>query len=650
MLFFLLFSLPLFAAESTGVLQLAPIVILGSDLDKTSTPLVSAPGNYAEQDAKSIRDRAPRSLRSALGEEPNVSFVGNPRPHTELPQIRGLNSKRILVLDEGVRQNFHAEHGGRVFSDYSLLERVEVVKGPWSSLYGSGAMGGVINIRRSNAGDLAARSGKDKGVELALDGGSNASEFGQRLTAFSKGRVFQPLFSYHHSHSNNVKFGDGRKLTYSGNESQDFYSSLGFALSESQFLELKLNQFRRLAREPLNPEGYETVDSQVGDITSTKKDVVAIYRKEGERLSLHFKPYVRETRTEKSRVSGGRNDSEEVQTVGFDGWGNIRRTISDQVQTVTTVGAEFFQDKNTGRRNGGPLSNFPDGKTDAVGLYLQPQVVLAEKWKITPGIRHDRYRSKSVGGGINKGNNTSLKLYGSYEFLPSNLVFAGWGQAFNAPRLQDIYISGLHFPGGTGFPNNFFQANPNLRAEKANTAELGYKGNHNLRDDILFSPAATYFITEAKDFISRDVNISGGTTKLANLDRVRLHGFELSSLLQTTKIGVGLSYGQVRSKNKRNGQPLDDTSADRWAGNLETYLRSFTLGTQVKYVEAQERVPSKTDRTGPYFVEDLYLNYSSQRINGGLRVNNLWNRSYRQHGSLNPDPGRDFRFTASYLF
>lgn len=647
----IVFLLTSFSLAEDSKTLLEPIVVLGSDLEKTSTPLVSAPGSFVETDGTTLRGRAPRSLQTALGVEPNVSFNGSPRPNTEQPQIRGLNAKRILILDEGVRQNFQAEHGGRVFADYSLMERVEVVKGPWSSLYGSGAMGGVVNLRKSNASDLARRTGKDKGVELALDGASNSGEFSQRVTAFAKAKDVEPLISFRNSNANDLKFGDGRTLPYSAYRTRDFYASYAFPISEKTNIELKINRFERKAREPLNPEGFETAIGQLGDLRSHKQDIVGTFRREEEKLSLHAKPYFRETLTKKTRVSDGRADSQRVQTLGIDSWGNRRWQISDDWKSIITVGGEFFQDKNRGRRGMAALANFPDGRTESFGFYTQPQLVYKNIFKITPGLRHDRYRAKSSVGGLNRGNNTSAKLYLSYEFHPANLVFVGWGQAFNAPRLQDLYISGLHFPSFTpGIPNNFFRANPTLRAEKANTAEVGYKGNLSLKEDLLLSPSSTFFLTEATDFINRDVNQKAGTTQLVNLDRARLLGAELSAALRTSTWSSTVAYGQVRGKNTNSSEPLNDTPADHWMNQWETYWGALTIGTEFTYTENQDRVPASTDRTAAYFLQNSYFNYSSSKWSAGLRINNLYNRAYRQHASLNPNPGRDIRVSASYVF
>jgi hemoglobin/transferrin/lactoferrin receptor protein len=636
-----------FASEE----QLAPIVAQGSDLGKSQRPLVEAPGSFVERDGDSIRKKIPRSLRQALSDEANVNFTGAPRGNTELPQIRGLDSRRILVLDEGVRQNFQAEHGGRVFGSYSLIERAEVIKGPWSSLYGSGAMGGVINIRRSTASDLARRFGKDKGGELALEGGSNGSEFGQRATVYSSNSAGSPLLSIERKVGKDIQLGDGKKLPFSGTETRDVYNAWQIKLGESRKLELKLNWWERKAREPLNPSGFETGSSQVGDVRSRKQDVVVHFEQSRGNTVFHGKPYFRETEARKSRLSDGRADRQRVRTMGMDSWLNWTKPVSDDLALITTAGGEVYFDKNIGRRGAAALGNFPDGKSEAQGVYLQPQLEWQNRWKLTPGFRYDRFVSRADGRSTNRGDSISGKAYLSYQFNRNSQVFAGWGQAFNAPRLQDLYVTGLHFPGTPpSVPNNFFQSNPNLKPERADTFELGYKGNHLIVEDMLIAPGLTIFLTDANDFIARDVNISGGTTRFANLDRVRLWGYEASLRWQGDQSSVGVQYGQVRSKNRVSGATLSDTPADRWSAQGDHRIGAFSLGTEVSFTEAQTRVPSGTDRSGSYWLQDLYLEWNQNPWRASLRVNNIYDRAYRPHASFNLDSGRDVRATVAWSF
>ncbi|MNS81872.1 Heme/hemopexin utilization protein C precursor [compost metagenome] len=216
--------------------------------------------------------------------------------------------------------------------------------------------------------------------------------------------------------------------------------------------------------------------------------------------------------------------------------------------------------------------------------------------------------------------------------------------------MQDLYVSGLHFPGGGPVPNNFFIANPDLKPETADTYEIGTKNIWHLSDSELINLSATYFLTDAKDFINRDVDVSGGTTKFNNLDEVRLQGFEISTKWQNMNYGAGLSYGQVRSENKNTHEPLSDTPADHWLGKFETYFGEFLIvGTDLKYVQRQDKVPPKTNPTADYFVEDFYAGYKQGLWRVNLRLNNAFDRSYRPHGSSIDAEGRSLKAVVSYL-
>lgn len=621
-------------------------VTVTSELDKQNSPLIMAPGSFLQRDGESIRAQVPRDFESALGHEPNVDFTGGPRASAELPQIRGLGSERILILDEGVRQNFQSGHNGRLFADPSLIENIEIVKGPWSSLYGSGALGGVISFRRATADDYIRRLKRETGGEISLDGGSAAAESGQKIAGFAKMGMFEPLVVYRRSQSSDLRFGDGEKLAFSGSSRNDVFSSLGFRFNERQVFHLKLDRYEETARQPLNPSQDSTAQNPLGDMTTLKQDIVGDYAWNGDGVEFRAKPYVRKTDIRKERLSDGRTDRQIVETTGVDAWNNWRAQ-GESFKSVTTLGAEYFRDMNRGDRNGATLDSFPDGSGEQVGVYVQPSLIFADKLTLTPGLRHDSYKAHSAGQSAadNSGRATSAKLYASYEIQPGSSVFAGFGQAFNAPRLQDLYVSGMHFPG------NFFVANPDLKPETAETLETGFKQQTRVGDDGLVTANLTGFVTWARDFINREVDFIHATTRFANVDRVRMEGLEASVAWRDLSWLTSLSYGQVRSRNAATAEPLADTPADQWNARIERALGDHvSVGTDMTYALKQSRVPAGTSETPAYFVEDLYVAYRQRSYEISGRVNNVFNRDYRKHTSAIKDPGRDLRASAGWFF
>ncbi len=115
-------------------------------------------------------------MAAALKALPNVDVQGGARAIVQKPSIRGLSDNRIVQVIDGVRQNFDLAHRGSYFVPMSLIQEIEVIKGPSSSLWGSGALGGVVAMRTPNALDLL----------------KNNDKFGQKSVKVIKRRIIFP--------------------------------------------------------------------------------------------------------------------------------------------------------------------------------------------------------------------------------------------------------------------------------------------------------------------------------------------------------------------------------------------------------------------------------------------------------------------------
>lgn len=128
--------------------------VAAEDVDELSTVVVTATRDEKPADQqqravavvtkKAIEARQPDSVVESLKYENNVEVGGGSRPGAQQPIVRGLSGNRVLQVIDGVRQNTNSGHRGTYFVDPELVEQVEVVKGPSSSLWGSGALGGVV--------------------------------------------------------------------------------------------------------------------------------------------------------------------------------------------------------------------------------------------------------------------------------------------------------------------------------------------------------------------------------------------------------------------------------------------------------------------------------------------------------------------------
>jgi len=143
------------------------------------------PGMVTVIGREAIEDRQPSTPDDVLGTIPNVEFTGGPRRTGEVPSIRGFSGPDVVITVDGARQNFLSGHDGRFFIDPALLREAEVLRGPGSSLYGSGATGGVIALRTLRAEDLLA-PGDTAGVRLRAGYQDVNEEWHSGVTAYGR--------------------------------------------------------------------------------------------------------------------------------------------------------------------------------------------------------------------------------------------------------------------------------------------------------------------------------------------------------------------------------------------------------------------------------------------------------------------------------
>jgi hemoglobin/transferrin/lactoferrin receptor protein len=137
-------------------LQLPPLTVTGT---KNPTPADEVPATIDVIDQEDLERSQPSTLGDILNDLPGVEVDGGPKGSQSQPNIRGFGgtgwgSNRVVTTIDGARQNVGAAHGGSMFVDPDVLKQVEVLKGTGSTLYGSGAIGGVIALTTKDAEDF----------------------------------------------------------------------------------------------------------------------------------------------------------------------------------------------------------------------------------------------------------------------------------------------------------------------------------------------------------------------------------------------------------------------------------------------------------------------------------------------------------------
>ena len=512
---------------------LEPIIVRAS---RSKQNVFDLPGmnSVIELDSPSLV--LPSTLDDIFIAQPWLDFVKSARRNGQEPVMRGFSGDSIIVLFDGVRQNFDAQHDGKFFVDPSILKRVEVLRGPNSALYGSGGLGGVIAFETKDAADLL-KADENFGVLLGSGHQSVNKESSASLSVFGRTASLDILSTLSWRTSGDIKVpGDDVEPIPSDDTVSSGLFKLGWSLNEHHTLRVAFQGYHNNAIEPNEPQGLrpdlavlaadvdkdtESYTTRVGyeynnpkepwlqfksQLYSTQTKV----REEFKKDVIATGPPVPPSKAPSMTVEAKKGDTllRELETVGgsFDFQSSFGK--KGDLSTNFSYGLEYYIDEQEGadgsNRGGGSVpvgerGGAPDAEVMYTGVYLQNELSLPSpvgEFLFIPGVRYDKYGSahdsKDAKTGKtekleNEDEETSTKFAMTYKPLKWLMIFGSYGEAFRAPSLTELYVRGPHFPvprvtlpGTPGGPttflpagNNVFVANSELKPERSVNTEGG---------------------------------------------------------------------------------------------------------------------------------------------------------------------------------
>ncbi len=597
----------------------------------------------------------PRSMAEALIGMPGV-WIQKTNHGGGSPFLRGLTGNQTLLLVDGIRLNNAAFRYGpnQYFNtiDVFSVNQVEVIRGKGSVLYGSDALGGVINVitnspefytgkpRLKGRGKLKLM---DKGMEQS---GSGGLEFQSQNFAIS-GSV------------NHKYFGDlyaGGDLGYerpSGyNETgTNFKAKLRLAdnwLITSAFNYLIQNDVPRY--DQVAQRGFKTYkfDPQIHRLFYSKVEYFGdspIFKKVNFTVSNQLSDETRIIQKQESPTFNTENDVVKNYGLVLDNFSEFSKKWS------AVSGLEFYSDiihsskietvAETGEQTE-KRGLYPDNsKMDNLALFSQHSVIF-EKIRLQLGVRFNANQINSVDEQFGEVTLNPQSIVGnfSFQYLPnkSDNYILSVNTAFRAPNINDISSFGL-FDYGIEIPSQ------NLSPEKTLTFETGYK---KLTDKFSFSLFA--FNTRLKDQIVRvktkykgDDFINGERVYTKeNLARSNIFGIETESGLKlNSQLSLINSLTWLYGKNIENNEPM------RRIPPLNGKLALRYSKSQL-FCEAEFLFATKQDRLSPGDIDDHRISkggtpgwdilnfkagYYWNKISLHSGIQNLFNQAYRIHGS-----------------
>ena len=650
--------------------------------NRAESNLWESPATLQVIDRAALDKSTTVSIADDLQDIPGVEVTDNALAGRKQIRIRGEASSRVLILIDGQAVSYQRagqNYGAGLLIDESALERIEVVKGPYSVLYGSQAIGGVVNFITKKGGDRPL-AGSIKAVY-------NSATVGWQESAAAWGSIgsFDYRINGSHSDQGDRDTPDGRlPNTHFRNNAQGVW--LGYNL-ERHKLGLALDRYHTATQTWLSDADnhqYDEFSVRIPKLEREKVGVFYDYAADGAYLKkIHFNAYSQtiarkfENRVKTTQVipspliqaltvSHQTDTNDKQYTQGI----TLQSNFSLPANNELVIGTQYQHDKvkqdtNSSTRQTA-ATGFFDTRADTLShiaaqqsnhsLFAQNDWRFADHWTWSVGARQywlssrlDRHDSRTTKDGAVSNQSTGGKSAHDHELVTAtSLRYSG----FKDIELRAAYAQGYVFPTltqlfmQTSAGGGVTYGNPNLQAERSSNYELGarYKGNMWLID------GAIYY-SEARDYIASlacagNALCNGNSSSSRgeyfyydNIDRAKTWGMELTAEYNGWAVSPYLSGNMLRRQYRGATLHTWDTGEPTLTGRAglkhTLLLNALNLSSDL-FVRAASSAKDKTASKEIHYPgwATLNLAFTSEfgpqdRYQVNLALNNLTDKRYQ---------------------
>ncbi|WP_336658067.1 TonB-dependent hemoglobin/transferrin/lactoferrin family receptor [Leclercia adecarboxylata] len=613
-----------------------------------------APMMVSVIDASAPENQTASSATDLLRHVPGLTLDGTGRTNGQDVNLRGYDRRGVLVLVDGVRQGTDTGHLNSTFLDPALIKRIEIVRGPSALLYGSGAMGGVIAYDTADAKDLL-QAGQTSGYRVFGTAATGDHSLGMGASAFGRTDTLDGLVAWSSRDRGDIRQGGGG--TAPNDESINNMLAKGsWQMDQAQSLSGSLRYYNNAAQEPKNPQTIEADDSSnpMTDRSTIQRDVQLGYHiapAGNDWLNADARIYWSEARINAQNING--TGEFRQQTTQGGKVENRTRLFADSFAShLLTYGGEYYRQE---QEPSGATTGFPDARIDFSSGWLQDEITLRDlPVTLLGGTRYDNYRGSSDGYEDVDADKWSSRA--GITITPAEwlMLFGSYAQAFRAPTMGEMYNDAKHFSIGR-FYTNYWVPNPNLRPETNETQEYGF----GLRfDDLLLANdalefKASYFDTNAKDYISTTVDFAAATTMSYNVPNAKIWGWDMMAKYSASLFTLDVAHNRTRGKDTDTGEYISSISPDTVSSKLDIPVAQsgFSLGWIGTFADRSTHVSSSYSHQPGYAVNDFYVSYQGQQALKGvtttLVLGNAFDKEYWSPQGI-PQDGRNGKIFVSY--
>lgn len=595
-----LLPLALSAQETTAAAPVTPDVTVIVTDTMVPHPVSESIASTTVVTAQQIREEGAQTVADALRFVPGVTINQNGSLGAAASaSIRGTKSTQVLVLIDGQRVNSSA------FSSPDLskfpveeISRIEVVRGPVSSLYGSDAIGGVINI--------ITKKPTTTGGDATLGFGS----FGraERATTIrdAKGRVawqFTGTFPGFSGEQANTDF-----------SASDFVGKLAATDVKGWDLAMRAETYH----DDLGLRGatYYAAFGDYPDLDDRQSWVRNNIDLTGNRElfggQLALRAY-----TLRQKMQNPRPTDPDWTSPTLSNFDTETHGTTDAVEATYTkewsrhqfiAGSEYHNDRYQDEQSkNGAVTSTQDKSMNTRALYLQDRWQAMTATNVVLGARLDDYSTT--------GSHITPRIGITHTLSPRTSLRTSYNEGFRAPSLVDLYYT----DGAT-------TGNPNLRPETSKQYEVGYhttRGKHDfdlavfrnrVHDQIAWAPVGTTFVWLPQ-----------------NVERVRQQGVEATWGVQVARqTSLDLSYTYLDARNEVTGNRLDRTPHNQVSVTATSRIKQCQLSLSGRYLDARPDATSGLNINASTVFDFVAQYQGTQVLKPYLVIRNLTNTSYEQ--------------------
>jgi len=601
---------PAWAQSADSAKTLDTVVVTASGYEQQ---IQDAPASISVITREDLDKKFYRDINDALVDVPGVIVTGG--GDRQDISLRGMGPKYTLILIDGKRQNSRET---RTNSDstgveggwtppLSAIERIEVVRGPMSSLYGSDAMGGVINI-------ITRKVPSEWGGEIRLDTTiqeSNKSGDIYQGNFYLSGPIKTDLLGLQIYGQATQRDEDDIVDGFRKRNSESVTAKLALTPNRDHDIVLEATTMRQKLHETLGKTVEPLPPGQACGRNGCPASSDTDYRSNKWALS------------HTGRWGWGVSDSY-VQQEEFDNRSRQMKIKNLDIQTswtlplgshMLTLGGSYLSQR-LNDQTGNQLANGPS-KVDRYqwALFAEDEWRLTETFAVTTGLRMDEDE--------NFGTHFSPRLYGVWHMADRWTLKGGVSTGFRAPDLRQT-VAGW---GQVSRGGNMY-GNPDLTPEKSVTEEIGI-----LYDDGEgFNAGLTVFNNDFKDKITRVAcpltqctdgpnQFGSDPTTYMNVDKANSRGVEATLKLPLSRDwSLTSSYTFTKSEQKSGqykGQPLNQ---------LPKHLFTTTVNWQASdalqaWARLNYRGKESQPITGPSSSSVVAPSYTFVDLGGSYQVN-----------------------------